>query len=108
MKTHTDLAKLNFFMAITKRVINDQSVEFLGERKINGLTAVGYRISDSETSGPYIGVTIWADTKTKQPILVEMHEGEVTSIMSNFVFDVELDESQFDLTIPDGYTSLEK
>ncbi len=51
-------------------------------------------------------MTIWADAKTLMPVRIEYSMGgmmgmEATVIMSDIVFDVELDESLFE--VPEGY-----
>jgi len=103
-----DESQFNIFHGIRKTIkkaqeTEDASVEFLGEQEINGLPAIGYRI---ETHG--IKTTIWADVETELPIQIEssrdMMGSKTTHIMSDFVFDAELDESLFSLEIPEGYS----
>jgi outer membrane lipoprotein-sorting protein len=96
--------ELNIFMEIRRRVLEaketeDESVEFLGEREIEGRNAIGYHVEK-----PGVDVTVWADAETKIPIRLENTMGPTTYIMSEIVFDVELDEAQFGVGIPEGYT----
>jgi outer membrane lipoprotein-sorting protein len=99
-----DQSQLNFFHEVRRRILEaqetkDESVEFLGEQEINGVLAIGYNVRK-----PAADMIIWANKETKMPIRLEISNGPVTNIMSNIVFDVELDESLFDLKIPEGYT----
>ncbi len=80
----------------------EENMEALGERDIDGKTAVGFR-SDNGT----LETKIWADPKTELPMLVEL---QITTsigykiVLKDFEYDVELDKSLFDLTPPKGYT----
>jgi outer membrane lipoprotein-sorting protein len=79
--------------------------EPLGRKQIAGREAIGFRLTQ-----PYGEATIWGDAKTGFPIVVEMKlallpDTKVT--MTDFEFDVELDEALFKTEAPDGY-SLEK
>ena len=99
-----DQSQFNFFHEVRRRILEaqeteDESVEFLGEQEINGVLAIGYNVRK-----PAADMIIWANKETKMPIRLEISNGPVTNIMSNIVFDVELDESLFDLKIPEGYT----
>jgi outer membrane lipoprotein-sorting protein len=99
-----ELGQFNMFLEIRKRIQEvqetpDESVEFLGEEQIDGRLAIGYHVSKGGGD-----ITVWADKETKMPIRLEIATGAVTQSMSDIVFDVPLDESLFDLTIPEGYT----
>ena len=76
----------------------DDSVTFLGEQQIDGRTVVGYRVQK-----PAVDLTIWADRQTQLPVELKNVAGPTTYTMTDIAFDVDLDESLFDLTIPDGY-----
>ncbi|MHC4726336.1 MAG: hypothetical protein ACYS17_03840 [Planctomycetota bacterium] len=95
--------KVNMFHAIRDliRQTDDESVEFIDEQKIDGVNAIGYHVGERN-----MGMTIWADAKTLLPIRIEYSMGEImgmggTVTMSDIVFDVELDESLFE--VPQGY-----
>jgi len=95
--------QINMFHAIRNLIqeTEDESVAFIGEQKIDGANAIGYHVGARN-----MGMTIWADAKTLLPIRIEYSMGEMmgmegTVIMSDFVFDVELDESLFE--VPEGY-----
>jgi outer membrane lipoprotein-sorting protein len=99
-----DPGELNIFTEIRKRILEaketeDESVEFLDEREIEGRNAIGYHVEK-----PGVDITVWADAETKIPIRLENIMGPTTYIMSDIIFDVELDESQFSVGIPEGYT----
>jgi outer membrane lipoprotein-sorting protein len=99
-----DQSNFNMFSEIRKHIqeaqqTQDESVQFLGEKKINGLTVIGYHVQK-----PAVDITVWADPQTKLPVEMTNTSGPTTYTMTDIVFDVELDESLFDLEIPDGYT----
>ncbi|MHC4475735.1 MAG: L-rhamnose mutarotase [Planctomycetota bacterium] len=76
----------------------DESVEFLGEQKINGVTAIGYRITG------HGDITIWANAKTKLPIQIEQSIGAETVIINDITYDIGLEESLFSVEPPKGYS----
>lgn len=99
-----DPGDLNFFQYIRMRILDaqplsDESVEFLGEQKLDGQLAIGYHVRK-----PGLDATVWANSETKMPIRIEVFQDPVTVAMSNIVFDVKLDESLFSLKIPEGYS----
>ena len=76
--------------------------ESLGEKEIDGRKVVGFHIS----SQPH-DLILWGDPKTGLPVRVEMTmgiEGSVKTTFSDFVFNVDMDESLFSLEPPAGYT----
>ncbi len=80
----------------------DESVEFLGEREIEGLTVIGYYVSGPEHHGD---ITIWADSETKLPVQIEQSMGTQTVVISEIVYNVELDESLFSVQPPEEYSA---
>jgi outer membrane lipoprotein-sorting protein len=99
-----DQSELNMFHAIRKHIqeakeTEDESVSFLGEKQINGMTAIGYHV---QRLG--VDITVWADPRTKLPVQMENKMGPVTYTMTDIVFNVKLDETLFSLVIPEGYT----
>ena len=99
-----DQSQFNMFHEIRKRIqeaqeTEDESVSFLGEREIDGLTTIGYHVQR-----PGVDITVWADPQTKLPVQMENTVGPVTYTMTDIVFNVELDETLFSLEIPEGYT----
>ena len=99
-----DEDKFNMFREIRKHLqeaqdTEDESVQFLGEKKIDGLTVIGYHVQK-----PGVDIIVWADPQTKLPVEMTNTSGPTTYTMTNIVFDVELDESLFSLEIPEGYT----
>jgi outer membrane lipoprotein-sorting protein len=94
---------INLFLILRNRVLeaeklDNKSVEFLGERQIEDKTAVGYHVKRVG-----LDIVIWADKETKLPVTVETRSGPVSNTMSDFVFDVHLDESLFNTDVPKGY-----
>ena len=73
----------------------------LGEKEIDGVRAVGFRLDDKTGS-----TDVWVDPETALPICVEtrfLTEPRVDVVMTNFQYDVELDESLFSFDPPKGY-----
>jgi len=104
MPEDQDQSEFNMFSSIRQHIqeakeSEDASVEFLGEKQINGLTAIGYHVQK-----PGIDMTIWADLKTKLPVQMTNSMGPATYTITDIVFDVEVDESLLSLEIPADYT----
>jgi len=80
----------------------DVKREPLGEKEIDGRRVVGFRVTSRG-----IVVSLWGDPETGLPVLAEttmaMYPNAITT-MSDFVFNVEMDESLFSLEPPVGYT----
>ena len=81
---------------ITKLKDNHQE---LGEQEIDGRKAIVF-----EAQGRNQGLKIWADPETALPIRVELTLGQMFSIMKNFQFDPQIDESLVSMDVPAGYT----
>lgn len=101
------------------RDLRDGSEELLGTREIDGRMATGFyvrqQLQGSKASG-WWDWTIWADPETGLPIRVEVEmDMELADLppmnaqatMSDFEFDVDLDESLFSLDVPEGYSVIE-
>jgi hypothetical protein len=79
----------------------DVKRESLGEKDIDGRRVVGFRISR-----PGMVMSLWGDPKTGLPVLVETTTAimpNIKTIMSDFEFNVKMDESLFSLKAPAGY-----
>ena len=75
--------------------------EPLGEKDIDGRRVVGFRIS---IDGSVFNV--WGDPKTGSPVRIEMTTAIMPNVkvtMSDFEFNVPLDESLFSVEPPAGY-----
>jgi len=99
-----DQSQFNMFHEIRKHIqeaqeSEDTSVEFIGEKKINGITVIGYHVTK-----PGVEITVWADPKTKLPVQMTNTMEPTTYTMTDIVFDVEIDESLLSLEIPAEYT----
>ena len=88
------------FLARIKKLIEESETE-LGDKKIDGRAVKGYRVEKGNQV-----ITIWADAETAQPVemTMTMFQGETKMTMSDFNFDVELDDALFSLDVPKGYT----
>ncbi len=74
-------------------------VEELGEMEIEGQQSVGFIASSTEAE-----IIIWADSETGLPVRIEQDEKQFKSICKNFIFNLQLDESLFNMDIPEGYS----
>jgi hypothetical protein len=83
--------------------LKDLPVEELGQQNIDGLEAIGFKLS-----GPNKEFTIWANPETARPIRIEVVVGQSLFIFKNFEFDVPVDESLVSMEPPDGYTLSDK
>ncbi len=100
-----DPAKGAFAVVERLRSLPCQADEVLGEKEIDGRVLQGFRVIEESVTN-----TVWVDPQTRQLVRVEMEYADAPGmniIMTDFQFNVELDDSLFDLTPPEGYTPLE-
>jgi outer membrane lipoprotein-sorting protein len=105
--TPTRQKPANFFdeLRIRLRAADDgasSNREPLGRQEIAGRDAIGFRLKQ-----PYAETTIWGDPQTGLPVLVEMTMAMLPDMkvtLTDFEFDVELDEALFTTEQPDGYS----
>ena len=103
-------AKYNWFQEVRSVLLDardkpDVKIEPLGEKRIDGHRVAGYRVTHP-LSMPGMVVNIWGDPQTGLPIRIETTnqlEPGIKTTSSNFVFNVELDESLFNLEPPASY-----
>ncbi len=79
----------------------DLKREPLGEKEIDGRHVVGYRLTGRGQVNSF-----WGDPKTGLPVLIEQTMAmfpDAKTTMSDFVFNVEMDESLFSVEPPAGY-----
>ncbi len=80
----------------------DVKREPLGEQEIDGRRVVGFRVTSKG-----MVMSLWGDPKTGVPVRAEMTMAifaNVKTTMSDFVFNVDMDESLFSIEPPAGYT----
>jgi outer membrane lipoprotein-sorting protein len=102
-----DVAAKNWFADLQTHLLqtrDDPKVkrETLGEKEIDGHLAVGYRLVMTDRV-----IVLWGNPKTGLPVRIEQRSAanpESKMIMTDFVFNVALDESLFSLEAPAGYT----
>jgi hypothetical protein len=87
------------------RQLNEKAGTPIGEKQIAGRLTKGFKVG-----APPMEMVIWADVETRLPVLIEatMKTGLLpafTSTMTDFVWDLEVDESLVSLTPPAGYES---
>jgi len=95
---------LDNFRDMLRRAETDPNVtvEELGEKQIDGQRSIGYQITES------VGEvwTLWMNPDLLLPVRVETssdYSPDTQFSMSDFRFNVDLDESLFSLTPPEGY-----
>lgn len=103
--------KANMFFDIRRQLQQAQDadngdVEFLGERQIDGINTNGYLLKEELGTE----MTVWIDAENLLPVRIENDMSEIFGkqmimVMSDFEFNVELDDSLFSLQIPEGYTT---
>lgn len=100
-----DPAQQNINVIEKLRSLPERADQQLGTREIDGREVQGFRITEEGLIN-----TVWIDIQTRELVLVEMeflNAPGMSGTMSNFQFDVELDDSLFNLAPPDGYTRLD-
>jgi outer membrane lipoprotein-sorting protein len=88
----------------------------LGEKKINDVATIGFRVLNQEANADVIKGTvmsfhtldIWADAKTGGPVRLIFktkvdEQTTATSTFENFVFNQEIDPKLFSFEAPEGY-----
>jgi hypothetical protein len=99
-------------MGMIKEFMSYEHIE-LGREKIDGVEAEGIEVNEPGFYGFESTVgRLWIDIETNLPVRMEI-EGirgvtESTVITYDFNWDAELDQSIFQLNIPDDYTLLEQ
>jgi len=86
--------------------------EPLGNKMIDGQAVTGFRIRRGirigDGRGDHSVFDVWADSETAEVVRVDVHhetgEGEGGLTLVDFKFNVEFDDSLFDLQPPPGYT----
>lgn len=86
------------------------SVDEIGGRQIGDKQAIGFKLRKTELKRGEgkCEIIVWADSETKLPILMEEtlenREGQVEQfVVTDIVFDAELDVSLFSVKPPEGY-----
>jgi outer membrane lipoprotein-sorting protein len=90
---------VNFLRNIIMKLKDNPNIENLGEQIVDGRKAIGFA-----GRGRNDEVTIWADAKTALPIRIYLRVGQMSAILKNFEFDVDVDESLISMDVPPGYT----
>ncbi len=84
------------------RKLSDKKGDSVGKKSIGGLETEGFRVEDEGFT-----LTLWANPKTKMPVLIEMPlrvgEEEHLITMSDFQLDPKLDDALFRMETPEGY-----
>jgi hypothetical protein len=79
--------------------VPDFKIDDLGLKEMNGQN---YHVFVAKAANETI--TIWADPKTARPVHIEQKTPNMQIVCDNVQFDIALDESQFSMEIPAGYT----
>lgn len=84
------------------RTLPDRADEVLGEKEMNGRIVQGFRVTEDG-----LDKTVWVDTETWELVRMEIEFANapgVHGVVTDFKFNVELDDELFSLTPPEGYT----
>jgi len=97
-------SQLQLNMLEVFKKVDASAAKPLGEKVIGGKAAQGFLAANSRQD-----ITIWVDKQTRLPVAAEiiMHSGfmePVPTTMTDFVWDPPVNEADFSLTPPDGYT----
>ncbi|MCU0913191.1 MAG: DUF2092 domain-containing protein [Planctomycetes bacterium] len=87
------------------RALPAQASRVLGRRQIDGRTLDGFLIQEDDATA-----TVWIDPKTGQLVRAELEFANapgMSVILSDFQFDVPLDDAFFSLQPPAGYVAVE-
>jgi len=87
------------------RALPAQADEMLGRKQIDSRTLEGFRVTEDDAT-----ITVWIDPKTGELARAEMTFASapgMNMIMTDFQFDVPLDDSLFNLAPPAGYTRMD-
>ena len=98
-------AKQHFNIIEKLRTLSDRADEELGTSEIDGRMLQGFRVTEEDVIN-----TVWIDPQTRDLVRVEtefINAPGMNMVMTDFQFDVELDDSLFSLTPPEDYTRLE-
>jgi outer membrane lipoprotein-sorting protein len=88
------------------RNLDPKVYQKIGERVVENRPAVGFTTTEAPTGSKK---TIWVDKETQLPVQVEMESnggilGTQTTVFSDFQWDVPINEADFSVTPPQGYT----
>ncbi|MBN1359093.1 MAG: zf-HC2 domain-containing protein, partial [Sedimentisphaerales bacterium] len=93
------------FMSIEKlRTLPAEADELLGAAKIDGQTLEGFRVHDGDTTA-----TVWVHPATGELARAEVEFANapgMNTIMTDFQFDIPLDDALFSLEPPAGYEQM--
>lgn len=87
------------------RTLPDRADEILGAIEEDGRELLGFRVTQNGTIN-----TVWIDSETQELIRVEaefVNAPGMSTVMTDYKFDVDLDDSLFSLTPPAGYTRMD-
>lgn len=87
------------------RTLPAQADTVLGPREIDGRTLDGFQVHENDTT-----TTVWIDPKTGQLVRAELEFAAapgMNTILTDFRFDVPLDDSFFSIEPPAGYMPVE-
>ncbi|MCF7958103.1 MAG: hypothetical protein K9M57_06615 [Phycisphaerae bacterium] len=90
--------------------LRDGSQKNLGAKEIDGVAVEGFKVVSDDKYFNY-NIVVWAQIKTLSPVQVtikatphDLDEKPMKWTMENFDLDAQLDESQFSMKPPKGYT----
>lgn len=84
----------------------------LGRSTVDGVECEGFETTDPSYAGGALGqaiIRVWVDVERKLPVRMEVNKGDdktgfVQIALTNFEWDVPVDEADFEPVIPEDYT----
>jgi hypothetical protein len=98
IKKYGQREQIRNWLADLKGIIGSKKVKEIGDQVFGDRSCKGWQVDDSRGA-----VTVWADHKTAEIVRVEIQKGAARTVMSDFNFNPQLEESQFSLKVPQGY-----
>lgn len=92
--------RTDFDLLAHVEAMQNGKTERLGTKTLEGHTAVGFH-----AAGPANDLTLWADVRTKLPVLFQIihTQGGRKIVLDQFAFDVPFDAALFETVAPEGY-----
>ena len=82
----------------------NRAPEIPGEKVVNGHTCTGFQITEKG-----LNKTMWVDASTHELVMMEgdfVNSPGLKMVVTDFKFDIDLDDSLFDMSPPAGYQKL--
>ena len=102
--TEPNSANLDLYAEL--RQIASQIPKSIGKKDFNGQSLNGFSGTITLMGKKGVSATVWVDPQSKLPARIEVslkQDGPPMTVINNLKFDVPLDDSMFDMAVPQGY-----